>query len=402
MPKKTEEKNYKYYAVQPQEFKKHNMLIGSKYKASLLENKLLTFCLSQIKCEKIDGQEVVYSELKASEIRKVLHAKGGSLYDRLEEIALGMSGRTIGMTDPKNHSFDYLAVVIRAKYEDGIFTVKYNPDLKDYIYNIKSNYTNYTIPIMMSFTNNYAFRLYEVLKSSMYKTRTIRYSLAELKFVTGAANAELESVRKILKGQKEPDYTKALNATPEQDYARWTDFKRKAIDPAIKEINEKSDIIVEYDVLTGGSGGKVVGVDFHVEYKDESKNNVEQQIETTQGAEISQSEKYALFDDLINYFSQANNGAPEFRFGLQDLDTICAAANYDKQKIITAYEIMICGKTKVENPVGFMLQAIKSEYQKPEPAKKKNQFNNFPESEFYNQMNLGELEEALLSSNDKE
>ena len=28
------------YSIQPQEFKKHNMLVGSKFKASLLENKM--------------------------------------------------------------------------------------------------------------------------------------------------------------------------------------------------------------------------------------------------------------------------------------------------------------------------------------------------------------------------
>ena len=72
------------YTLQPQEFKKHNMLVGSKFKASFLENKLMTLCLSRLKCEQIDGQDTVYCELRASEIRKAVNAKGGSFYSRLD------------------------------------------------------------------------------------------------------------------------------------------------------------------------------------------------------------------------------------------------------------------------------------------------------------------------------
>lgn len=379
------------YTLQPQEFKKHNMLVGSKFKASLLENKLMTLCLSRIKCEQIDGQDTVYCELRASEIRKAVNAKGGSFYSRLDNIAKGMTGRSIGMTNPKTHSFDYMAVVIRATYDNGIFRVKFNPDLKDYIYNIKTNYTNYTIPILMSFESNYAFRLYEVIKSMMYNKRDIQMNLAELKFVTGAANAELDSVRRILNGSVNPDYEKALKATPEEDYAKFSDFRSRALEPAIKEINEKSDIHITYGYVTGGVGGKVHQINIHVEYK----NEAEEQLERIEAREMTEEEKYTFFDELIEEM-------PDIRFRMKELDTIAKAANYDKEKIITAYKIMMSGKTEVENPVGYMLMAIKegytSETTRIKRQKHSNSFNQFPQSDFYNQMNLSELETQLIDN----
>lgn len=380
------------YSIQPQEFKKHNMLVGSKFKASLLENKVMTLCLSRIKCENIDGQETVYCELRANEIRKIVNAKGGSFYARLDNIAKGMTGRSIGMTNPKTRSFDYMAVVIRASYSDGIFRVKFNPDLKEYIYNIKTNYTNYTMPILMSFESNYAFRLYEVVKSMMYNKRDIQLNLAELKFVTGAANAELDSVRRILNGTVNPDYEKALEVTPEEDYARFSDFRTRALEPAIKEINEKSDINITYKYVTGGVGGKVHRIDIHADYKKEQEDGQKQLPEVIK--ELTEDEKYALFDELIEEMDGV-------RFRMKELDMIAKEAGYDKEKILKAYQIMMIKKTLPDNPVGFMIQAIRDDYQEPSwhnTRKKKNSFNNFEQSEYYNQMDLKQLESQLLSN----
>ena len=53
-----------------------------------------------------------------------------------------------------------------------------------------------------------------------------------------------------------------------KSFDKWCDFKRRVLDVAVNEINEKSDISVKYDLMRSGRGGKIYGIDFEVTKKD--------------------------------------------------------------------------------------------------------------------------------------
>ena len=192
--------------IEPNEFSKSNFLISSKYRSSLLENQIMAISLSRIQTDGI----LVYAEIKASELKKMLNITGGSFYAKLDKTANMMTGKTIGFTDPDNEEFEYHAVVTSAKYKRGTFRVEFNHNLKNMISDIKNNFTRLSLPILMQFKTVYGFRLYEVLKSRLYKGDMIVIRLSELRFLLGVANAELENVKSILRGNKNPDYDKAL------------------------------------------------------------------------------------------------------------------------------------------------------------------------------------------------
>ena len=122
-----------------------------------------------------------------------------------------MTGRTIGISDPESHMFAYTAVITQAVYAKGVFRIEYNRHLTKYLKEIKRNFTQLKLSVMLTFQNVYAFRLYEILKSEAYprifqqrgsNIYIKRFSIAELRFLLGVANAELNVVQSILSDKK--------------------------------------------------------------------------------------------------------------------------------------------------------------------------------------------------------
>lgn len=365
-------------------FSKSNTLISAKYKSSLFDSKVMDIALANVQYDM--NKNYIYARLKASDIRKLMNVERcGHFYTSLRDTAARMTGRTIGFEDPKQHVFDYIAVVTRAHYENGYFTVEFNPHLKEYLYDLKKNFSKYQLDIKMRFSNVYSYRLYEDLKSKAYyfgdqKEKVIEYRLSELKFELGIANAELDSVKKILRNSSNPDYDKALEVSDEM-FKSFSHFNLKVIKGAVEEINEITDILVRYETIRVGRGGKVNGIRFFVSFKDE--------LYTAQSDEF----RYKVLGEISSILDEP--------LKLKDIMAIAEAAQYDVEKVKTAYDIYQGQMEHVENMVGFMISAITNAYKKsPLPdntlkskSRNTNKFNNFEQQTY----NITEIEQLLLS-----
>lgn len=96
--------------------------------------------------------------------------------------------------------------------------------------------------------SQYSIRLYELFKSVLGKTNWY---------------FSIEDLRKIFMCEK--------------SYSHIGHFKSRVIEPAIQEINEKTDILVDYEYET--EGRKVVGLDCTITYKSaDEKLEVDRQI----------------------------------------------------------------------------------------------------------------------------
>ena len=126
-------------------YSKSNYLISAKYSSSLLENKITAISLAKIQKKEYteDKNGRIVCSMTANELRKLMNANAGSFYSQLEPVAINMTSRTIGFSDPGKNGgvFDYISVVDRARYEDGVFTIFYNSDVKDYLSDFKANFT---------------------------------------------------------------------------------------------------------------------------------------------------------------------------------------------------------------------------------------------------------------------
>ena len=280
---------FKVEAINERSLAMSNVLISSKYKATIQELKITYLALQKIQLGQFERYgENIYIKFKGKELQAAIGVKGNSFFERLVETADHMAGRTIGIVDPDNRRFAFVPFITLAKYEGGELTMRFAPEMEKYILNLERNFTYLLKDTMMNFKKEYAFKLYEVLKSYSFYPRDYKkpkngkfqltIGLSELKLTMGIVNAELDAVKSVLSEKKsDPDYDKAVEKSPERLYDNWGDFKKRVLDPSIKEINEKTDIDVEYEKICQGKGGKVSKIKFIIQDKqyldDENKNN---------------------------------------------------------------------------------------------------------------------------------
>lgn len=107
-------------------------------------------------------------------------------------------------------------------------------------------YSALSLSVIYQFTSKYALTLYEILK---------RY--ADRRSPEPYWNARIEDVRDVL-GCREK-------------LKGYKDFRKKALDPALAEINELAEFSVDMEEVRqgrGGNGGRVVGLVFQVRTKE--------------------------------------------------------------------------------------------------------------------------------------
>lgn len=379
-------------------YNKSNIMISSKYKTSLLTNKL--FALSQAHMGEAQfelGGNLVQI-MSAAEIRKRLNIKGNNIYAQLKTVANQLTGQTIGYTDEENQIFDYIAIITRCTYANGKLRIEYNKDVIKYLVDIQKNYTRLPLSIMLAFENNHAFRLYEVLRSKMYYGKNnegpksdvfkISLSLAELKITLGIVNANLDKVKKVLQGKKAPDYEKAVAISPEKQYEDWYEFYRWVLMPAITEINEISDITVEFEKGRENRGGKVTTVTFYCRKKGSKgllENEEEDDIVIPEKTEEEKQEILYACIDLI-----------EEKIKIADAKAICEAANYNMFEIQAAYQIAKDYKKPIANLTAFLIKVITEPFPEPVPMNKNKQTDN-SQNKFCN-YNQREYDEAELEA----
>ena len=365
-------------------YKKSNFLITSKYKSSILENKILSIALANADDIHEESEGLVY-EIAVSDLKRKMNISKsyGSFYDKLDDAAKSMTGRTIGTSNKKNRTFDYISVVTRATSKDGIFRIIFNPALKENIIDIKDKFTVLKLSTMLSFKSSYSLRLYELLKDELQeikwqqdreaiaagKKNTYRQEnlfkyetsigLAELKLEMGVVNAELDKVKRVLQG-KNPDYEKAVASSPEQIFKSWSDFRRRVLEKATEEINEKTDLHVEFEADKAGRGGKVVGVTFIITDSKTNKNSPKASTEVLMDdlgdLDIVEIEDFDI-DDLIDKVRLIISE----NLKTKEIKSILQAADNDISKIKDAYELA-CKQSEIDNLVGWMIAAIKNGY----------------------------------------
>ncbi|MFV3078029.1 replication initiation protein [Niveispirillum fermenti] len=107
-------------------------------------------------------------------------------------------------------------------------------------------YSALSLSVIYQFTSKYSLTLYEILKRYADRRASEPYWSARIEEVR-----DVLGCRDKLKGYK--------------------DFRKKALDPALEEINELAEFSVEMDEVRqgrGGNGGRVVGLVFRVKTKE--------------------------------------------------------------------------------------------------------------------------------------
>lgn len=253
-------------------YTKSNELVSAKYKSTLLENQLVAIALTRIESKDPSENSPLKARLYPNELKRLI-GDPTHIYTRLKRVSKNMTGHSIVIEDGKGN-FKAFAIVTNADYVDGILEITLNNELRPHILGLEKRYTTLDLSIMTSFRRDASFRLYEIFKSHIYKSKshindgkvTIEYGINELRFMIGLANADDESIKSLRASMKtEIDWDLLYEKLDDRAkvYKRYSEFERNVLKPAQKELEETADIRFEYKALRLGRFMKRIQFDLY-------------------------------------------------------------------------------------------------------------------------------------------
>lgn len=207
---------------------KSNYMIEAKYKLSIPEQRLIYSLCSKINKNDEDFKAYRYN---LQEIQQILNKKYSM--KEVKQIIEGLRDRKLAIK--KELSVLHINWLSSAEYfDDYRIELCFDPKLKPYLLQLKDCFTKMLLEEVSKFTNVNTSRIYELC--SQY-----------LKI--GKRNITIEELRYYLQLE-------------EDEYLLYADFKKRIINPAIKEINEKTRLNVSFTEIK--TGRKVTGLNFEI------------------------------------------------------------------------------------------------------------------------------------------
>jgi len=208
--------------------RKGNQLIESKYKLTLHQQRILYDLLERITPFDEDFKEYRMDVDKIA--KKYNIQKSKSIYREIHDALKGLVGYVLQIENDK----DVLVVswLSSAKYKkgEGYADVCFDPNLKPYLLQLKNHYTEYPAIAVSGFKSSYSFRFYEWLQTFRYKGN-------------GGKFYRIFTVKEMRNKMNIADH----------EYKFFTDFKRRIIEPAMREIQLHSDLnIVSIEYIKVG------------------------------------------------------------------------------------------------------------------------------------------------------
>lgn len=206
-----------------------NLLVEASYRLRLEEKRILMVAISKIDSRKNVPESIT---ITAEEYSQFFDIDVNAAYQQLKDAAITLYDRTIKLNtrDSKDRPVDdeIRWVYRRAIYHtrEGKVSIKFSPDLMPYIGQLKEQFTGYKLANVKSLRSIYSIRLYELLTQYL---------------PVGERWISVDQFRDVLD----------LN----DKYPRFADLKRWIIEPALEELNTKSNYDVRYS--TEKSGKKI-------------------------------------------------------------------------------------------------------------------------------------------------
>lgn len=231
-----------------------NELIQASYKiASVGEGRLIRMLIAQIKPTDEDFKTY---QISVADFAKFFGlSSGGSAYDLVKKAADELAGRRIMLE--KDGNWLRLNWLAHAKYKagDGFIEVSFHKELKPYLLQLQTYYTQYELEKIVNFKSVYAMRLFELLKQEQFKGKGNESGYFKKSF-------EYEELRGLLGIEK-------------KEYSFFKDFRVIVLQTAIKEINANPDIhIIQVDYPK--TGRKISHIVFHCEKAKQTQLDVDE------------------------------------------------------------------------------------------------------------------------------
>lgn len=201
---------------------KANEVVEAGYRLSLNEQRVVLACIAQVNSAEALLETDLF-ELSAKDFAVIFSVSERNAYDALIEVAENLFNRyvVVEKPDPKRPKIKLLKMrwisSIRYLSDEGKVILRFSQDILPYLSELKREFTRYELADVGKMTSIYAIRLYELL-AQWQSTGTREVAI---------------------------DWLKAHFEIADQ-YTDMCDFKKRVLDPAVKDINEHSNLQVSW------------------------------------------------------------------------------------------------------------------------------------------------------------
>lgn len=321
-PKKEEKKNE--LIVQ------HNHLIEAKYKLTLQEKRLMCWLASQVKQADENFKEHTIS---IKEFSSLVDSSGNALHKTLELVTHKLMQKIITIRKMDGKGFKKAALLGGADYlaGEGLLNLSFHPYLKPYMLQLKERFTKISLGDVMGLRSIHAIRIYELLKQHENIGKR-EISVNDLRGYCG-----------IEEGQ----------------YKNINDLKRFLLEISKKEINSKTDILIDYEEIK--TSRKFTSIRFTIKANPNyGKTHFEK----------AQLEKATILAKELRSTSTILEQLFEYGFTKQAANRLIK--NHEEANIVNAIKAVDIYRSKhdVKNPRALVETAIKEKWH-PEKYKTK-------------------------------
>ena len=218
--------------------KKSNTAVQkARYSLTLRQQKLLCFLISQIKDSTTSAE---YIEFNLRELYDIL-GDSSQNYQKAKQELQEIADKSWWIVNSKDKDEDILVRFLsKVKVSKKTQNVKvlWDIDMLPYLQNLRREYTQYKLFYIITMKSEYSVRMYELLKSVAGKT---------------IWDFKIEQIKKLF--------------MCDNKYKQFGHFKSRVIETAVREINEKTDINVSYELFRYGGGREYTDIEFTIEQK---------------------------------------------------------------------------------------------------------------------------------------
>ena len=205
---------------------KDNALINASYNLELTEQRLIMLAIINAR---ESGQGITADsklEIHASDYAKLFNVSADASYKALREAVNNLFNRQFSYT--AEYKKTGKVGIVRSRWVSRIFYVDdlalleitFAPDVVPLITRLEEHFTKYEAKQVDHLTSKYATRLYELLIAWREVGKVPQLELSEFRNRLGLVDSE---------------------------YTAMSDFKKRVLEPSIKQINEHTDITVTYE-----------------------------------------------------------------------------------------------------------------------------------------------------------
>lgn len=278
----------------------------ARYKLTPREMKLILYMASLIRPEDSDFETYL---VPVTEIESVLKAdedkKHGSFYERLDDLLDSVTSKKI--TFPTDFVLEgvrlrghinWVAGAVPKSNEDGVLCVEFgfSPQMKPFMLGLKERYTRFELIEVSRMKSSFSIRIFQMCKAYYYEN--IRHGRNEMTVGIKELKARLGIQNK---------------------YPDFRNFRRKVLDVAREEINEKTRLNIETEYLR--KSRRITDIVFVINEKEavDAELMDPQVIEPTRNArpkKVSKGEWVKRIDTLTEAERRAFNHLSEYGVNL--------------------------------------------------------------------------------------